>query len=128
MTHHIIWTLKGDYVEGAVACDDEDCISRYACTQECEILYDIKRDGAGVGHGLYDWEGDIKPHERHAMTKGDFCNVVEFLNSDPSLLPELQVDGETFEIGRTPIDVAWQGEDGALWSRATTPAPAGSET
>jgi len=118
MTHHIIWTLDGDYIQGAVTCDDEDCISRYTCKQECEMLYDVRRDQSGVSHGLYDWEGEIKPHERHSMVKDDHCNVVEFLNAEPSLLPEMQEDGKTFEIGRTAIEPVWHGEDGVTWKRA----------
>jgi hypothetical protein len=117
MSHHIVWTLERDYTQGAVACDDADCISRYECTQDCEVLYDIRRDESGVSHGVYDWEGEIKPHTRHEMTMGDFCNVVESLNADPSLLPELQDHPKTFEIGRTAIDVVWNGEDGATWKR-----------
>jgi len=126
MSHHIIWTLDRDYIQGAVACDDDDCISRYTCTLGCEVIYDIKRDESGVSHGLYDWEGDIKPYGRHEMSKDDCCHVVETFDADPSLLPELQEHPKTFEIGRTAIDVVWQGEDGALWKR--TPTDAGSET
>jgi len=123
MTHHIVWTLERDHVTASAECSDTDCISRYTCTEDCEILYDVRRDVSGVSHGLYDWEGEIKPHERHAMVKDDSCNVVEFLNAEPSLLPEMQEDGKTFEIGRTAITPVWHGEDGVTWNRA-----AGSES
>jgi hypothetical protein len=120
--HSIVWTFDRDTVTAKAICEDEDCINRYGCVEECEVIYDIRRDESGATHGVYDWEGEIKPHLRHEMTKGTFCNVVEYLNADPSLIPELHDGPESFEIGRTAIEPAWQGDDGVLWNRPT-PSP-----
>jgi len=118
MTHHIVWMLERDHVTASAVCGDEDCISRYTCKKDCEMLYDVRRDESGVSHGLYDWDGEIKPHAQHAMVKDDHCNVVEFLNAETGMLPELQEDGQTFEVGRTAIEPVWHGEDGVTWKCA----------
>lgn len=116
--HEIVWSLDADHVTSTVVCLDEDCIHRYVCPEACEVIYDVKRAGEVVTHGLLDWEGEIKPHRRHEMVKEAHCNLVEFLNADRYLIPELYDGGDKFEIGRTPIVPVWQGEDGALWKRA----------
>jgi hypothetical protein len=113
--HTIVWKLENDYVTQIAVCNDDDCLSRYGCDHDCEVLYDIRRDDTGVSHGLYGHDDEIKLHLRHDMTKGSYCNVVEFLNAEPSMIPELHEDSTTFEIGRTRIDPVWHGEDGVTW-------------
>lgn len=126
--HSIVWTLERDYVTSKAECADDNCLDRYTCTQECEVVYDVRRDSTGVSHGLYDHEGDFKPHLRHEMRKGDHCNVVEFLNADQYIIPELNENRDTFEIGRTAIEPVWQGEDGVTWKRANTLTSPATET
>lgn len=122
MTHHIVWEMDRDHVSARAACDDEDCISRYICDEDCTSIFDIQRHEDGtVDHGTWNDLGDELTGPRHPMYKADFCNVVEYLEADPSLIPELSEDLETFEIGRTAIEPVWQGEDGLTWRR---PQPA----
>lgn len=116
--HEIVWELNGGSLASSAVCNDDDCLNRYVCTMQCELVHDVRRDDWGVTHGLYDWEGEVKPHTRHKMEKVDYCNIVEFLEADPYVIPELQETEERFEIGRTAILPVWQGEDGLLWKRA----------
>lgn len=76
---------------------------------------EARREADGtVTHKPWDDE-DIPVINRHLMEKADYCNIAEWLNDDPSLIPEL-VDGRhCFEIGRTSFEPVWQGEDGVLW-------------
>ena len=120
--HSIVWTLERDFVTSKAICEDDNCLDRYACAEECEVVYDVRRDAAGVTHGgvthgVYDWDGVLKPRLRHEMRKGDHCNVVEFLNADQYIIPELNENQDTFEIGRTAIEPVWHGEDGVTWKR-----------
>lgn len=116
--HEIVWSLNSGSLRASAICTDPDCINRYQCHEGCELIYDLKRDGTNVSHGLLDWEGEIKPHHRHQMVLEDHCNIVEFLNADADVIAELQEFEETIEIGRTVIEPVWQGEDGLLWRKA----------
>ena len=122
MSHEMVWTFEQDAAGVKVICTDEDCINRYVCNQPCEMLYDIRRDESGqVTHGVYDWSGETNLTLRHKMELGDCCNAVEWLMSDPSVIAELNDVQEVFEIGRTPIDISWQGEGEVLWRRKPQP-------
>lgn len=124
--HSIVWTFERDHVEARAVCGDEECLSRYTCPEPgCELLVDVRREADGtVTHKP--WEDEHPAINRHVMEKQDYCNALEYLNADTYVLPEL-VDGDgltEFEIGRTPIELSWQGEDGLLWR---VPKSGGSE-
>ena len=46
------------------------------------------------------------------MTDAGFCNICEWLNSDPDILPELNGSAkrQEFEIGRFDIEPQWNCE------------------
>lgn len=114
MTHYIEWEFEDSGVDARGVCDDEDCIERYVCEHACEFVSDMRREADGsVTHGRWT-ESDDDP--RHNMVKADSCNVVDFLNADTYMIPELtDSNGFRFVIGRTPITEVWQGEDGLTW-------------
>lgn len=117
MSHSIVWTFERDHVEARAVCGDEDCLLRYTCPEPgCDLLFDVRREADGtVTHKP--WEDERPAINRHVMEKQDYCNALEYLNADTYVLPEI-VDGDgltEFEIGRTRIELSWQGEDGLLW-------------
>ena len=113
--HEIVWTFDGDHVTQEAVCSDEDCISRYTCPEPCEVLYDVRREPDGtVTHKP--WDDGWPAINRHVMEKTDFCNVADWLNADPWLIPELAETRESFEIARTAIDPVF--DDGVTWKRA----------
>ena len=117
MSHEIVWEFFIDGVRATAECTDDDCISRYECTEECEFYYDVRREADGtVTHKP--WADEIPAINRHPMQKSDSCNVVEWLNADSSLIPELAEAHYTFEVGRTSFEPIWHGEDGITWKRA----------
>jgi hypothetical protein len=93
--HGLRWEWSNGYVEAIAYCtapDDAPC--HQACaTPDCE----------GFDH----WDGE----PGHDMRQVDYCNVVEWLNGDPGILPELNTKGTSaFVIAETPINPVWEGD------------------
>lgn len=117
--HEIVWTFERDYVDAWVACNDEECVYRYLCPQECEIIYAPRRlEDGRVVHSTWNESGDDLTGEPHEMVKGGVCEVVEALHADTTLIPELSEGRETFELARTPFTPVWDPDDGVRWKRA----------
>lgn len=128
MTHHIVWTFEGDHVDTHAECDDPECLNRYVCSDgECEVYYDVLRgDDGAVTHAQWD-DGTRAIIERHRMERTKDCAALDYLNADPGIINELAVFTDDFEIGRTSVDLEWQGEDGVLWKRIPLSVDAGME-
>jgi len=127
MTHHIVWTHDRDHVEARATCDDPECLNRYVCIDgECETYYGVRREPDGsVTHKQWD-DDERQVVNRHRMEKTDDCSVLDFLNADTYMIPELTTDDAApFEIARTPIDLEWQGDDGVLWKPTSSDASTG---
>lgn len=105
-SHVIAWELNNGYLTGTCRCRSEigaDCRLESGDGCFCEA-WTVERDEAGAFH----MAGD----ERHDLTPSLGCNVEDWLNADPSLLPELY--GGRFVIAETEINPIWIG-DGCDW-------------
>lgn len=118
--HEIVWEFDSDRVNGRLVCKDSDCVYMYRCDGDCEVIYDTEQHGDGYRHRatVYDPTTDEETEVWHAMHKTDECAFVALVDDDPDMIPELCDTADRFEIGRTAVTPAWQGEDGVLWTRA----------
>ena len=111
MAHSIVVTFDTDYVKFKAVCDaDEGSRCRLACGEGCEYTETIRTTASGlVQHVLSLRNGDFEYHE---MKDAGFCNICEWLNSDPDILPELNGSAkrQEFEIGRFDIEPQWNCE------------------
>lgn len=111
MAHSIVVTFDTDYVKFKAVCGaDEGSQCRLACTEGCEYIETIRSTADGLVQHVLDFgNGDI---EYHKMADAGFCNICEWLNSDPDILPELNGSAkrQEFEIGRFDIEPQWNCE------------------
>ena len=125
MTHFIVWSFDRDTVSARAQCDDEDCRFRWVCTDnDCEVMHGVEPTADGYRHLAYDSEADAD--DWHVMVKASYCNFDEWINGDPSMIPEIAEDRPTFEIGKVAVEPVWQGEDGATWKLAVPASTTGS--
>jgi hypothetical protein len=117
-THEIIWTHEINTTTAQLVCNDPDCQYRWECSEDCEEIYDVVAHGDGYRHRSED--------DWHHMKKQNYCNFVEWMDADPDVISELNDGGETFEIGRVPVEPIWQGDEGALWRRIASAKPEAS--
>lgn len=113
--HEIVWEFDDGWVRGNLVCNDDDCQYRYVCAGDCEVIFDIQKTETGYRHQVNYYEDDRPSNIWHEMRKVDYCNFVVFM--DAGDLPEQNEEPEPFEIGRTPVEAVWQGEDGVNWKR-----------
>lgn len=105
--HKIVWTHVCDHVEGRAVCEaPEGSNCRVYCDQGCES-YSIERDEIGPHHLVDTFDSEM----RHDMVPYDGCVVVDWLNAEPDVLPEMRVGGTgDFSLGETPIKPVWEGD------------------
>lgn len=106
--HQIEWTHCNDHVEAAATCQAQpgsDC--RVYCDQGCES-YSIERDERGPFHTVATLD-DLQ--HRHDLVPYDGCVVIDWLNAEPDVIPEMRV-GSTDEvpIGCIAIKPVWEGD------------------
>ena len=111
--HEIVWTFEGDHVGADFACNNEECEYRWTCPKGCEDLGAVEKTDSGYRHQAGWQEGDQVWHD---MVPSD-CNFKEFILADAGMIPELSEDRTPFEIGRTPVEPVWHGDEGVTWSR-----------
>lgn len=115
--HFIAWTHERDHINGQATCtapEGADC--RVTCTHGCEA-WTIERNPDGKPYHRTGHLDDDLNEIRHAMEAVGYCNVVEFLNADASLLSELHTGADHFVIATIPITEIWEG-DYYSWKRA----------
>lgn len=128
MSDHIIrWEHDQDCVRALVICKagpDADCRLTSAdggCS--CETWGRIeRRDDGTIWHELTEGYRDLNlPRDVpqwHRVKPGTECNVAEWINADPYLIPESATNDATpFVIAETPIETEWDG-DNYLWRKA----------
>lgn len=113
--HEIVWEFDDGWVCCKLVCNDDDCQYRYVCAGDCEVIFDIQKTETGYRHQVNYYEDDRPSYIWHEMRKVDYCNFVVFM--DAGDLPEQNEERDSFEIGRTPVEAVWQGEDGVNWKR-----------
>jgi hypothetical protein len=119
--HEIVWRHDQDHVTGEAVCHaDPTAQCRWRSDCDCEVWYDLGRDDNSPFHVVEELDpitgNPTGQNVKHRMTDGGTCNVLDFLNADPSCLPELRVvdNRGAIEIGRTPIKPFWDG-DSYFW-------------
>lgn len=115
MTHKMKFYIDRYGIHAEPVCEapeGSDC--RIECPEHCESWV-IQRDEEGPYHSPYDLEFGIESGVKHRMVDSNGCNICDWLNDDPSLIPELY-DGKELVIGEREITPVWQGpEEGYLW-------------
>ena len=123
-SHEIVWTFDDDRVVAEVVCKSTpESPCRWephddAC--QCEAYYGSGVDADGPYHLAFmvdDADGS-ESEVKHRMRYGGECGVRNWMNDDPSTIPESAEADGTFEIGRTAFEPAWQG-DYYTWERVT---------
>ena len=112
--HEIIWTFEGDHIGADFVCNNEECEYRWTCPEGCEYLGLVEKIDSGYRH-RYDWY-PLDDEVWHDMVQSD-CNFKGWMLADAGMIPELSEDRTPFEIGRTPVEPVWQGDEGVTWIR-----------
>lgn len=118
--HGVVWKLEDNHIVGTFDCtatEGAPCrlvcgVSGWDCTDGESI--EIHRDDAGPYHLRYD--DALDQDLRHPLVDGGSCGLVDWMNDDPSMMPE-RFRGDV-TIGRTPVWTIWTGDDMDL---TTTP-------
>lgn len=107
--HEIVWTHDRDTVRAVMVCSaPPEAQCRWKADCACEVLGLMGRTDSG--HPYHGVQGSFEKF--HVMSEGGECNHALWLNEEPDLIPELAARGQgPFEIGRTPIQVAWNGDE-----------------
>ena len=106
--HEIVWMFQGDSVEADFVCNNEDCEYRWTCPDCCEYIGPMEKTDSGYRHQA---RGELLEETGwHEMVPSP-CNFREWMLSDPAMIPELSDDLTPFEIGRTPVEPVWSGDE-----------------
>jgi len=105
----------------ALCVADADANCRLRCPHDCEWI-SIERDEHGPFHMVDTFDELFETNQeplpvRHDLVSGPACHVVDWLNEDASLIPELNDPYQRFEIGTIDIDVKWVNGDEIMWAK-----------
>ena len=115
-SHELVWTFDRDDAQVELVCNDPNCQYRYACDKGCELIYEAEPYNGGFRHPAVEHEiGRVTLW--HEMVRRDECNFALWINESGCAAELCAVSNDTFEIGRTPVEPEWLGEDGAEWKR-----------
>lgn len=117
MSHSIIAVLeRGGTIRWEARCTaPEGAKCRLDCPEGCES-WNVEHDEQGYFHMTSPFDSlDGSPAARHDLVDSGQCNTCDWLNADPSLMPELY-NGRYMVLASIPITTRWEGsEEGVTW-------------